>query len=416
MLLLLRNHVIAFLRPRGAERRLLRGNDVRGLGRSFSTTGPATASNGSKERVSLQLEELRIRLLEAPESPGVYLFKDDVGNLLYVGKSVNLRARTRSYFRGLPPPEEISGNGRIFNHFDPANNLGRRQATMVRLVRAVEIVVTSDAAEALMLESALIRQRQPTFNVLLKDGRSSHYPYLCVTWSQDYPQIFITRFKRLPSVSLPSATNSVVETSERRDDVYLGPFVDSGKLAQTLDIVRSSLPLRKRWRPLHSHKPCLNYEIGQCPGVCQGLISSTDYRQTIAQAQMVFEGRAESLLEILTGKMKKAAELEAFERAQELKTQITRLRNSERLLGTALHFDASLTGQRSLTTDVWALAHYDKFSEKLAGGGQAISRDKDSDVHAGSSNEDFVSPLSHFSLACVQLFQVNPSSVDLASS
>ena len=281
--------------------------------------GAGTPESGLK-----LLLELRQRLQEAPESAGIYMFRDSTGRLLYIGKSVNLKQRLRSYFRGLPTIDELmsysnknitagsatseSGHlkipGVVADGFSPASSLGRRQATMVRLIRALDTIVTEDAEEALALESALIRQRQPPFNVLLKDDKGV-YPYLCITWSQLYPDIFITRYKKKQKRSSPpssSSSSSPLSSSplppamaafpdHEREDVYLGPFVDSRQLRATLELVKETFLLRQRFRPVHAHKPCLNYDIGRCPGVCQGLVAPHEYRSTVRQAQMVFQGK-----------------------------------------------------------------------------------------------------------------------------
>ncbi len=297
--------------------------------RELSGTSAAAPSEdvrgaGTPESESKLLLELRQRLQEAPESAGIYMFRDSTGRLLYIGKSVNLKQRLRSYFRGLPTIDELtsySNNNAAaggattseFGHpkipgvaaggFSPASSLGRRQATMVRLIRSLDTIVTEDAEEALALESALIRQRQPPFNVLLKDDKGV-YPYLCITWSQPYPDIFITRYKKKQKRSPPSSSSSSSPSSSsplppalaafpehEGEDVYLGPFVDSRQLRATLELVKETFLLRQRFRPVHAHKPCLNYDIGRCPGVCQGLVAPQEYRSTVRQAQMVFQGK-----------------------------------------------------------------------------------------------------------------------------
>ena len=275
-----------------------------GAGAGDGAGGPshssATRRVQAAEKEAAVARELRQRLREAPAGPGVYLFRDGAGRLLYVGKSVNLRARLRSYFITCASAGVAAGAVGDDNAFqttlpEPARGLGQRQRLMALLVRSVETIVTADAAQALMLEAALIKQRQPPFNVALKDGRSSAYPYLCVTWSQDYPRLFITRYKVQPegmaatthpeaspaaahaeasaaAEAVPSAAADVALLL-RREDAFLGPFVDSQKLAATLELVKRALPLRQRWAPLHRHKPCLNYDVGRCPGVCQQLVS-----------------------------------------------------------------------------------------------------------------------------------------------
>ena len=117
-------------------------------------------------------ERLATRLKEIPAEPGVYFMRDDTDRILYIGKSKALRSRVRSYFRDL-------------------STLSPRIELMVRQIVEIEFIVTDTEIEALTLEANLVKQHQPHFNVLLKDDKK--YPYLCITWSEDYPRIFITR-------------------------------------------------------------------------------------------------------------------------------------------------------------------------------------------------------------------------------
>ncbi len=211
--------------------------------------------------------------------------KDATDQILYIGKSKSLRNRVRSYFR------------EAAHHHTP------RIATMVRSVADVEIIVTDTEAEALALEANLIKQHQPHFNVLLKDDKK--YPYLCITWSEDYPRIFITRKRR--------------KNAKNR---YYGPYVDTGLLRRTLQIAKRIFPLRQRKQPLFKDRPCLNYDIGQCPGVCQQLVTPEDYHKIVQRVAMVFQGRSHELIDLLTVKMNQAAEDLDFEKAAMIRDQI----------------------------------------------------------------------------------------------
>ncbi|CAM9343060.1 unnamed protein product, partial [Discosporangium mesarthrocarpum] len=200
----------------------------------------------------------------------------------------------------------------------------------------IEYIVTASGAEALLLESEMIKQHQPPFNVLLKDDKCN-YPYLLITWSEDYPRLLVMRDKRAQSRSIePGAGNG------GRKDKYYGPFVDSGQLRETLSLVKKVFPLRQRARPLYKDKPCLNYDIGLCPGSCQGLISKEAYRETVRLAEMVFRGQGEELLGRLHKQMEQASATEAFERADMIKQQMKMVRGG--LLGSALHFGANRQG------------------------------------------------------------------------
>ena len=230
-------------------------------------------------------ERLETRLKEIPPEPGVYFMRDAQDNILYIGKSKKLRSRVRSYFR-----DDHGFNPRI--------------ALMVMQVTEIEFIVTDTEAEALALEANLIKQYQPHFNVLLKDDKK--YPYLCITWSEDYPRIFITRKRR----------------KGNGKDRYYGPYVDVGLLRRTLSLVKRVFPLRQRPQPLFKDRPCLNYDIGRCPGVCQQLISSEDYHKTLMKVAMIFQGRTQELEDILTTQMHKAAENLNFEVAARIRDQI----------------------------------------------------------------------------------------------
>ncbi len=233
-------------------------------------------------------EHLENRLKEIPPEPGVYFMRGNNGDILYIGKSKKLRSRVRSYFRD-------------------SQRLSDRIAMMVRQVREIEFIVTDTEAEALALEANLIKQHQPYYNVLLKDDKK--YPYVCITWSEDYPRIFITRKRKLGQAK----------------DRYYGPYVDTRLLRYTLHIIKRAFPLRQRRQPLFKNRPCLNYDMGKCPGVCQSLITPEAYRQTMQKVAMVFQGRTDELVKTLQSQMLKAAENLEFEKAAQLRDRLQAL-------------------------------------------------------------------------------------------
>ncbi len=220
-----------------------------------------------------------------PELPGCYLMKDNNDNYLYIGKSKNLRSRVRSYFRN-------------------NSELSPRISLMVRQIYDIEFILTDTEVEALTLESNLIKQNQPYFNVLLKDDKK--YPYVCITWSEKYPRIFITRRRRNRNIK----------------DRYYGPYVDVSSLRNTINLLKKIFPVRQRIRPLYKDKTCLNYSIGRCPGVCQEVIDSSKYRLTINKIAMVFEGRTDDLISELNKSMLKYSEVMEYEKALKIKNQI----------------------------------------------------------------------------------------------
>jgi excinuclease ABC subunit C len=266
----------------------------------------------------LEPARLKARLGDIPSEPGCYLMRDAEDRVLYIGKAKVLRNRVRSYFQ--------SGSGHAHSP---------RISLMVRQVCEIEFIVTDSEAEALALESNLIKQNQPHFNVLLKDDKK--YPYLCITWSEAYPRIFITRRRRFRSPL----------------DRFYGPYVDVGLLRRTLTLVKRVFPLRQRPQPLYRDRTCLNFDIGRCPGVCQEKISSEAYHRTLRQVAMVFQGRNEELLELLHDQMERYAERLDFESAARVRDQLQGI--------DTLTADQKMSiGDSSVSRDVVALAADDR--------------------------------------------------------
>jgi excinuclease ABC subunit C len=258
------------------------------------------------------LARLEHRLQEIPAEPGVYFMRDTSDRILYIGKSKKLNARVRSYFRD-------------------SSQHTPRIAMMVRQVAEIEFIVTDTEAEALALEANLIKQHQPHFNVLLKDDKK--YPYILITWSEDYPRILLTRNRRIG----------------KGKDKYYGPYTDSHLLRNVLYTIKRTFPLRQRPQPLFKDRPCLNYAIGRCPGVCQNLIDPVDYRQTVEKVAMIFQGRTGELIETLTAQMQRVAENLEFEQAGLIRDRINHL--------TALNADQKVSlPNDTISRDAIALA------------------------------------------------------------
>ena len=257
-------------------------------------------------------------LKDIPNDPGCYLMKDGEDRLLYVGKSKKLRNRVRSYFRS-------------------GNELSPRISLMVRQVADIELIVTDNESEALTLESNLIKSHQPYFNVLLKDDKK--YPYVCITWGDKYPRIFLTRKRR----------------QRQLKDKYYGPYVDVYLLRQTLFSIKKLFPLRQRRIPLYKDRTCLNYSIGRCPGVCQEEISSEDYKNTLKRVEMIFQGRTDELRILLEKQMISFSESLKFEEAGSVRDQlkgIDRLYESQKMI----------IPDSSVCRDIIAIASEEKIS------------------------------------------------------
>ncbi len=242
--------------------------------------------------------------------------RDTTDRILYIGKSKKLRSRVRSYFRD-------------------ANTHTPRIAMMVRQVAEIEFIVTDSEAEALALEANLIKQHQPYFNVLLKDDKK--YPYILITWSENYPRILLTRNRRIG----------------KGKDKYYGPYTDANLLRNVLFTIKRIFPLRQRPKPLFKDRPCLNYDLGRCPGVCQGLIDPAEYRQTVEKVAMIFQGRTGELIETLSAQMNRAAENLEFEQAGLIRDRIHNL--------TALNAEQKVSlPSDTVSRDAIALAADDK--------------------------------------------------------
>ena len=263
-----------------------------------------------------QPERLQLRLKDVPPEPGCYLMRDQSDRILYIGKAKVLRNRVRSYFQN-------------------SQNHSPRISLMVRQVCEIEFIVTDSEAEALALESNLIKQNQPHFNILLKDDKK--YPYLCITWSETYPRIFITRQRRFRSPL----------------DRFYGPYVDVGLLRRTLALVKRVFPLRQRPQPLYKDRTCLNFDISRCPGVCQQKISSEDYHQTLRKVAMIFQGRNDELLDLLGEQMQAYAKRMDYESA-------ARIRDQLQGLDTLTAGQKMSLGDSSVSRDVIALVADDR--------------------------------------------------------
>jgi len=220
-----------------------------------------------------------------PPTPGVYLFKDAEGNMLYVGKASSLRHRVSSYF----------GSGQ---------KLTPKIRRMVSKVADLEYFVTASEQEALILELNLIKQHHPRYNVRLKDDKS--FPYLKINLSEDWPRVHITR------------------KLEANGGRYFGPFASAKSIRQTLKLLKGIFPFRSCTRPLTGSdpRPCLEYDIGHCLAPCIGKTSRAEYAEVIKQLILFLEGKQEKVVKQLESRMNKAAAEMDFEKAARIRDQI----------------------------------------------------------------------------------------------
>ena len=224
---------------------------------------------------------LRNRLLEIPKTFGCYLFKDNNGEILYIGKSKTLRNRVNSYFSNY-------------------KELTPRLSLMVRQISEIEIIITDNEFEALNLEANLIKINKPYFNILLTDDKK--YPYVCITWSEKYPRIYITRKRR----------------NRNKDDRYYGPYVDVGLLRKTLFLIKKIFPLRQSKLSKSFYR--------EITGVSLDKISSEDYKKIIKQVSMIFQGRNEDLVKMLENKMNNFSNDLQYESAAKVRDQIVAIK------------------------------------------------------------------------------------------
>ncbi len=232
-----------------------------------------------------------------PDTPGVYFFKKG-RTVLYVGKATSLRDRVRSYFV-----------------LDIAEVRSALIAQMVAEATTVTWEETDSVLEALILESAEIKKRQPKYNTREKDNKSFNY---VVITNEEYPRVFTVREREL----LKGDTKEYKTT--------FGPFPHSGQLKEALKIVRKIFPFRGKNDPVHSSKKRrsrLYEQIGLAPNISTGEVSAKDYNKTIKHITLFFEGKKKKLLKDLERDMKRAAKTEAFEYAEVLRRQIFALQH-----------------------------------------------------------------------------------------
>ena len=220
-----------------------------------------------------------------PTKPGCYIYKNDRGEIIYVGKAVNLRNRVRSYF-----------------HDHDQHDLKTRQ--LVRHIAHIEWIVVGSELEALILEMNLIKKHRPHYNIRLKDDK--RYPYIKVHWADPFPKITVTR--------------QMTKDGSR----YYGPYTSVWAVHQTLDLLRHIFPYLTCDREITGKdaRACLYYDIKLCTGPCIGAINKEGYRQMIDDLCQFLEGRTQPVVKRLRSEMEKSAEAMRFEQAATLRDQI----------------------------------------------------------------------------------------------
>ena len=227
----------------------------------------------------------KLKLL--PDSPGVYIMKDDHGKIIYVGKAIVLKNRVRQYFQS-------------------SRNHTPKVRAMVSHIADFETIMTANEVESLILEANLIKKHRPRYNIRLKDDKS--YPYVKVTVQEDFPRVFITR--------------RVLRDGAR----YFGPYTNVTALRDSLKLLRRLFPLRTcRTMP---ERPCLEYHIKRCLAPCVGKVEAEDYRAMIRAVLLFLEGRTDDVERELEQRMNAAAEAYHFETAARLRDQLSAVRTA----------------------------------------------------------------------------------------
>jgi excinuclease ABC subunit C len=228
-------------------------------------------------------DRLARQLAALPDRPGVYLWKDAAGEIVYVGKAKSLRARVPSYF-------------------SPDDQSTPEREALARQITAVETIVVPSEAQALLLENNLIKEHQPRFNIRLRDDKS--YPQIAVTLGEPFPRVLVVR-----RVTIPGAR-------------YFGPYTDVATLRQTLKIIRRIFTVRScHWNlpDEHPDRPCLDYHIDRCKAPCVGFQDRDAYRRMIDDVVLFLEGKTLDVRTRLRERMQDASQTLDFERAAQLR-------------------------------------------------------------------------------------------------
>ncbi|MEK9670597.1 MAG: excinuclease ABC subunit UvrC, partial [Gammaproteobacteria bacterium] len=220
--------------------------------------------------------------------PGVYQMKDADGKVLYVGKAKNLKSRVSSYFRG--------------------SGLASKTMAMVAKIAHIDITITRNEVEALLLEQNLIKDSRPPYNILLRDDKS--YPYIYMNTQHSYPGLYYRRGNR----------QSTGKT--------FGPFPSAGAVKSTLNLIQKTFQIRQCEESVFQNRsrPCLQYQIGRCSAPCVGFVSQSDYAEDLDDTRLFLEGRSGELIASLESRMDEASQSLEFEKAARYRNTISRVR------------------------------------------------------------------------------------------
>ncbi len=273
-----------------------------------------------ESKIKGQNEKVQNALSTLPDSPGVYLFKDDEGTIIYIGKALSLRSRVKSYWL--------------------ENSVRERPklAVLMPKVADVNIIVTNSEKEALLLEANLVRQHMPRYNVTLKDDK--RYPWLAITYDVAFPRLVMVRDPQKYKKENPKSR-------------VFGPYVETGMMWDTVRVLRKVFPMRQRKSPLFKDRPCMNYYIGLCLGPCQKLVTEPDYLQMVEQVEMFLAGRQTEVVSRLKQEMETASELMEYEKAAKIRDRL-------RALETVIEKQTVMFKDKKVNQDIVAEAHANK--------------------------------------------------------
>jgi len=229
--------------------------------------------------------DIKENLKRLPDSPGVYMHKDRLGQVIYVGKAISLRNRVRQYFQN-------------------SANHSPKVRSMVANIAEFEYITCGTEMEALILECNLIKKYSPKYNVLLRDDKT--YPYIKVTTQEEFPRVVKTRIIK------------------KDGNKYFGPYSDAGAVNNTIELLNKIFSL-KRCNAVKfpsGHRACLNYHIGDCMGICCGLADRDEYAERIESVLEFLGGKQKKVLDYLTAEMEKASDTLNFEEAAKFRDQI----------------------------------------------------------------------------------------------
>ncbi|MBQ9911803.1 MAG: excinuclease ABC subunit UvrC [Firmicutes bacterium] len=229
--------------------------------------------------------DIKEELKKLPDSPGVYIHKDEFGQVIYVGKAISLKKRVRQYFQS-------------------SSNQTPKTRELVKHIAEFEHINTASEMEALVLECNLIKKYQPKYNILLRDDKT--YPYIKVTLGEEFPRVLKCR--------------KVTNDSSK----YFGPYASNWATNEILDLLNSAYALKRcsTQKFDRDFKPCLNFHIHQCKGLCTGNVSREEYMETIDRVMDFLSGKNKELKKELEDRMAKASEEMRFEDAAKLRDQI----------------------------------------------------------------------------------------------